>query len=122
MFPVLPLALIFFTAITGTASVSSDCNDFTFDKCTLKDDAVIETVKDVSQSDCQFYCNVIYNTTCKFFIHDKQQATCTLVKEEIQTYVNTCRKMGGPVIPSVHDCKESQDICKVFFPSTTTKI
>jgi hypothetical protein len=38
-----------------------------------------------------------------------------LLTEELQTYINTCRKIGGPLIPSIHDCKQLQDPCKVFF-------
>lgn len=113
---VLTFTLVYLTALTTIASLSFDCNDYTFDKCRLNDDAVIETLKDVSEPDCQFYCHAIYNTTCRFFIYDQQQTVCQLVKEELISYIDTCRKVGGPVIPSIHDCKKLQDNCKVFFP------
>ena len=115
MFLRLSFTLVYLTALSATDSISTECNDYTFDKCEFNSDAVIETLSASQPDDCQFYCDVLYNNTCTFFIHDNQQHTCTLLTEELETYINTCRKIGGPLIPSIYDCKRLQDPCKVLF-------
>ena len=92
-----------------------DCNGYTVDKCELGNDTVIETLKDTSESDCQFFCNIVYAGACKFFVFDKQQVICQLISEDLQTYTDTCRKFGGPPNPSIQECDELDDNCKVRF-------
>ena len=113
------LFLIFTIILLGepsniNASLDSDCNGYTVDKCELGNDTVIETLKDTSQYDCQFFCNVVYAGACKFFIFDKQQVICQLIKEDLKTYTDTCRKFGGPANPSIQECEELEDNCKVL--------
>ena len=115
MYLVLSFTLVYLTAISPTASINIGCNDYTFDKCEFDGDAVIETLSASEPDDCQFFCDVLYNNTCKSFIHDFQQHMCTLLTEDLELYINTCRKIGGPLSPSIHDCKQLQDPCKVLF-------
>ena len=93
--------------------LDTDCNNYTVDKCKLDDHAILETIKDISIYDCQNYCHNIYTRNCTFFIFDNQQIVCQLVKEEIHQYVNSCRTIAGPVNPSIQECKELKDDCKV---------
>ena len=92
---------------------ASDCAGYSVDKCSLEDNAVIETVKDISADDCQFFCNVIYSPECQFYIYDQKQVVCQLLRSEMSGYVNSCRKFAGPPEPSVAKCLSSSDECKV---------
>ena len=92
---------------------ASDCAGFAIDKCSLEDHSIIETLKDVDEDDCQFYCNVIYSPDCKFYIYDKKQVVCQLLSSEMSGYVSSCTKYAGPPEPSVSKCLSSTDQCKV---------
>ena len=61
------LSSFFFLTTEG----ANDCAGFSIDKCTLESNSIIETLKDVGEDDCQFYCNVIYSPECKYYIYDK---------------------------------------------------
>ena len=89
------------------------CNDFTIDKCHIDDGAIIETVKDVSEADCQFFCHTIYSPNCTFFIFDKKQHLCEIISEPFENYVDSCQKYAGPKTPNITECYESNDECKV---------
>ena len=90
------------------------CNDFTIDKCHIEPGGLLETVKDISIDNCQFYCNFIYKDLCTFFIYDRREVLCELVKEPFENYINTCGKFGGPSNPSTSECSDSDDKCKVM--------
>ena len=108
------ISLLLFLIVYGAdGTLDSGCNDYTVDKCVLDDDAIIETLKDSSTSICQFYCKTFYSGSCKFFIHDKQQRICQFVNEELDKYTESCRKIAGPSNPSIRDCEELEDNCKV---------
>ena len=94
-------------------SEGSECSDFSVDKCLIESGAVIETLKDIGEDDCQFYCNVIYAEDCIFYIYDRKQVICELLKEEMSHYVQSCSKYAGPPKPSVATCLTSTDDCKV---------
>ena len=91
-----------------------NCNDFTIDKCRIDPGSLLETVKDISDVNCQFYCNVIYEGRCTFFIYDRREVLCELVNEPFENYINTCGKFGGPSNPSMSECSDSDDKCKVI--------
>ncbi len=42
-----------------------DCSDFVLDKCTIELEGFIETVKDLTEENCQRYCNVVYPGRCQ---------------------------------------------------------
>ena len=92
----------------------TDCAGYSIDKCALPDNSIIETLKDVGEDDCQFYCNVIYSPDCTFYIYDKQQVLCQLLNSPMNGYVSSCSKYAGPPTPSVAKCLSSTDACKVF--------
>jgi hypothetical protein len=96
-----------------TTEGTTDCTGYSVDKCTLEDNSIIETLKDVGEDDCQFYCAVIYALDCKFYIMDKQQVSCQLMKSEMSNYVSSCKKYAGPPEPTVAKCLSSNDECKV---------
>ena len=92
---------------------SQSCQDYTIDKCFYDENGIIETLKDVDEQNCQFYCDVIYKGICNFFIHDHKQMVCQLLEEPFGNYVDSCKKFGGPPSPSVDTCKQSTNPCKV---------
>ena len=96
-----------------TTEGTTDCTGYSVDKCTLEDHSIIETLKDVGEDDCQFYCNVIYAPDCNFYIMDKKQVICQLMKSEMSGYVSSCTKYAGPPEPTVAKCLSSNDDCKV---------
>ena len=57
--------------------------------------------------------NVIYKDKCTFFIYDRKEVLCGLIEEPYDNYVHTCDKYGGPVHPSISECYDSDDDCKV---------
>ena len=90
------------------------CQDYTIDKCTYDQNGLIETLKDIDESSCQFFCDVVYKGLCNFFIYDHQQVMCELLQEPFGNYVDSCHKAGGPPSPSIDFCEKSADPCKVF--------
>ena len=109
----LPLFFLASFFILSTTA-ETDCAGYSIDKCALPDDSIIETLKDVGEDDCQFYCNVIYSPDCTFYIYDKQQVLCQLLNSPMNGYVSSCSKYAGPPTPSVAKCLSSTDACKVF--------
>ena len=84
------------------------------DKCQIDPGGLLETVKDISEVNCQFYCNVIYGGKCTFFIYDRREVLCELINEPFENYINSCGKFGGPSSPSISQCYDSDDKCKVI--------
>ena len=105
--------LVFISCLGLSDKVFTECNNYTMDNCELDNDAIIKAVEDISESDCQYHCNTIYRGNCTFFIFDRQQNVCLLVQEELDHYVNSCTKIAGPGHPSLQECHELQDDCKV---------
>ena len=105
---------IFIAQITPNHSVEQTCQDYTIDKCFYDENGLIETLKDIDETSCQFYCDVIYKGLCNFFIYDHKQVVCELLQEPFGNYVESCRKVGGPPSPLVDTCQQSTDPCKVI--------
>ena len=109
--------VVYCTCIQSTSCSSvATCNDFTVDKCQISSGSLLETVKDISEDNCQYYCDVIYKNECIFFIYDRRQILCELIQESLDDYINSCRKFGGPASPSILECSKSDDKCKVGKP------
>jgi hypothetical protein len=90
------------------------CTDFTLDKCSIELDGILETVKSVPEVNCQKYCSLVYPDLCEFFIQDRKQDICYLMRQTLESYVRLCRKSGGPAFPSIHDCSQnSTETCDV---------
>lgn len=114
------------------------CGDFVLDKCTIELEGFIETVKDLTEENCQRYCDVIYPGLCKvnwillekinpywvfkiwssnynlqFFIFDRKQRLCHLFSETMDDYTKTCVKVSGPKEPSLETCQSSPQPCEV---------
>ncbi len=88
-----------------------DCKAFTVDTCTFEEEGLLETLKDVVEDEvCQQFCTIIYGSRCKFFIHDRKQNTCKIFDQNLDNFLQTCRKVGGPREP---DCKSVTDPCIV---------
>ena len=102
------------TIEASVTSKISTCNDFTIDKCHIEPGGLLETVKDISIDNCQFYCNIIYKDLCTFFIYDRKEVLCQLIQEPFDNYVQSCSKYGGPKNPTISECYDSNDGCKVI--------
>jgi hypothetical protein len=108
------ILICFIAEITPNQTEEQTCQDFTIDKCFYDQNGLIETLKDVDEASCQFYCDVIYKGLCNFFIYDHKQVICELLQEPFGNYVDSCKKVGGPPSPLVQACQQSTDPCKVF--------
>ena len=89
------------------------CRDYTLDKC--KVNGILENIKDVGEAGCQMYCDVIFSGRCTFFIYDRKQDICLIMNQTIESYVETCKKVGGPNAPSINDCQGDTDPCNVSY-------
>ena len=102
-----------YTILLVSTEGANDCVGYSVDKCAVEDGALIETIKDIDEEDCQFYCNVIYGQNCTFYIYDKKQVVCEVFRSEMKDYIDSCKKYGGPPDPSVAQCLSSHNECKV---------
>ena len=59
----------------------------------------IEDVKDTQV--CQFMCRTIYESLCKYFIHDLTMNNCILINTE---EVDLCSKIAGGIVTKLEDC------------------
>lgn len=105
---------IFLILLTQSEVIGEgQCTDFTLDLCETTIDDILETVHDVNETICQKYCNIIYNETCEFFIYDRKQDLCLLMRQAWEDYEIKCRKVGGPPEPTLEGCILSDDPCDV---------
>lgn len=89
------------------------CTAFTFNQYYVDEDTIITTIDGITNEDCQTFCNVVHEDVCYFFMYEKTNGTCTLIKEPLSTYLDTCDLVGGPKTPTIAECNESSDPCKV---------
>ena len=106
--------LSIFAILSLAAKVSSDCQDLTLDDCRGKtNQPPFSSVKLESEKTCQKYCSDIYPNLCTFFIYDRQQNGCNLYSYDPEDYVESCNQTGGTPLPSLAECKNSNDECLV---------
>ena len=86
-----------------------DCRDYTFDSCQYDSGTIVDTIKDVNEDQCQLICSAIYPERCQMFIYNRPELVCTLLGQEVKSYVDTCTKIGGPTTPTVEDCTSEAD-------------
>ena len=108
----------FLVTILALAYGQETCKDFIVDQCITSNnstDMVLEVLHKTGVEDCQMFCNLIYAGSCKFFIYDSKQDLCELWKVPMEDYQQTCTKVGGPVQPTIDNCKAQaqQDPCLV---------
>merc|ERR1712018_900850 len=93
---------------------SQTCQDFTLDNCFFDEGGLIESFKDIDETTCQMFCDLIYTEECNFFLYERKHVVCGLFRKSPDDYLNSCKIFGGPSNPSVDSCKESSDPCKGF--------
>ena len=93
-------------ALSSVSLVSSQgtCKDFAYDECKEVKDQTFESVHNITVEDCQFYCNTIYDGTCKYFYHDNKQKICLLLNTTGENLWTDCNKASGPKTPDVESC------------------
>ncbi len=69
----------------------------------------MDTIKDISESICQAVCKTIYSQECSLFIHNRRESSCTILNQTLPSYVETCRKLGGPKTPLVSECLDAAE-------------
>ena len=100
--------------VSLATKVSADCQDLTLDDCRGKtNQPPFSSVKLESEKTCQKYCSDIYPNLCTFFIYDRQQNGCNLYSYDPEDYVESCNQTGGTPLPSLVECKNSNDECLV---------
>ena len=100
-----------FAASAEDVNFENKCTAFTFNQCTLYEEDIKFTVPGLSDVECQDVCNVVDD--CYFFMHRRTGGTCVLVQQPLQQYLDSCKQIGGPKTPTVTDCNDSSDPCKV---------
>ena len=98
--------------VTST-EISKTCNLYGFDQCLINGRDIIEEVHDTSPEQCQFFCSNIYKDSCSFFILKEDSYDCLLFNVTLDSFLTSCKVVGGPTYPSVQECIETQDPCKV---------
>ena len=94
------------------------CRNFTGDQCNTKEnsDGAIEIVPIESVQQCQDLCKMVHSESCNFFTYDFRQEQCQIWESEIPDFLYGCKKIAGPVSPSVNECNgndEPGDLCDV---------
>ena len=90
-----------------------NCNDLTFDFCGTDQTIPFETFTDQGEEICQQICRDVYPGRCIFFIYDRENELCELYDIDEQLYVDSCKRTAGTPLPSLAECKESNDPCTV---------
>ena len=90
-----------------------DCHDLTFDFCGTDQTIPFETFTDQGEEICQQICRDVYPGRCIFFIYDRGNELCELYDIDEQLYVDSCKRTAGTPLPSLAECKESNDPCTV---------
>ena len=95
-------------------SIDHPCNDYTFANCNPEQGFDVFASETIEQ--CQEKCSDSTNKEeCRFFVFSSEQPkwNCMLVNQPMQDYLDQCNVIGGPREPSISQCLESDDMCKV---------
>jgi hypothetical protein len=49
------------------------CRDYTFDSCRINVDSIVETVKNVTENQCQEFCVTVFAMDCSIFVYNRIQ-------------------------------------------------
>ena len=121
----MPSTILFFIGISvivspGNASelgsIDHPCNEYTFMNCDPDQNLIKAVFSTETIEQCQEICNDSkYNKDCEFFIfnNEKEKWNCLLVTQTLQDYLEQCNELGGPREPTISQCLESDDACKV---------
>ena len=97
-----------------SSSITNACNIYSFDQCLINGKDVIEEVHDTSPEQCQFFCSNIYRDSCSFFMLKEDSHDCLLFNITFNSFLTNCEKVGGPLEPSIQECIDLNDPCKVI--------
>ena len=121
MVTTIPFLMIISIVVTpGNASdldsIDHHCNEYTFMNCNPEQDLIKAVFITETIEQCQETCNDSkYKDECEFFIFNngKEKWNCMLVTQTFEDYLEQCNVIGGPREPSISQCLESDDFCKV---------
>ena len=89
------------------------CAEFSVNGCIIDEGAVLETVLDITEHECQILCATVYADNCKFFSFDVVSQKCELLAQELDDYIETCQEIAAPPTPNIDECLTYKDPCKV---------
>ena len=102
-----------FSSVPATNLNSHPCGEFTLDNCYIDENTIIETAQGLNHEECQNLCHDIFTFECTFFIYIQELKTCQLIHAPYPDYVYFCETIGGPTTPTILECIQSDDECKV---------
>jgi hypothetical protein len=74
----------------------SPCKEYSFNKCVLPDDSILDTISVDTEDDCQFYCKEVYTDVCLFHIYVSDRGNCTLANYQYKLYLDLCEDIAVP--------------------------
>ena len=89
------------------------CNSFTFGQCKIQEDDVIEVIEQITPAGCQQFCQLVYPESCSYFVFREHFNECLLLNKTLKQFLHTCKKIGGPIEPTIQECLDLHDTCKV---------
>ena len=70
--------------------------------CDSNPNIIAKEIEDISDTQvCQFMCRTVYESVCKYFIHDLTMNNCILINTE---ELDLCSKTAGGLVTKLEDC------------------
>ena len=70
--------------------------------CQSNSSMIVQEIEDIRDTQvCQFMCNTVYGSVCKYFIHDLTMSTCIIINTED---IDHCDKVATGVITNIEEC------------------
>ena len=108
-------------ALTSTSTIKSqqstieNCTTYTYNRCYFDEDVLLDTLFDITDSDCQYFCDEIYREKSKYFVYDYCKGRCHIYgSQKEDDFGSYCSEHGGPPQPSIATCAGIEDPCKVL--------
>ena len=80
----------------------SGCSALNAMHCHSNPNMILKEIEDIRETQvCQFMCNTIYGSVCKYFIHDLTMNICIMINTE---EIDICSKIAGGTTTNLVDC------------------
>ena len=80
----------------------SGCSALNAMHCQSNSSMIVREIEDIIDTQvCQFMCNTVYGSVCKYFIHDLTMSTCIIINTED---IDNCDKVASGVITNIEEC------------------
>ena len=71
------------------------CRDYTFDSCRINVDSIIETVKNITENQCQEFCITVFGKDCSIFVYNRIQVKRLKLKKYLLLSMFPMYRTGG---------------------------